>query len=106
MASAIRKDEPRSGQRMFDSALIERRYSLFARVFAGHRSDVGNFPARSRKCFDHRDHHDDEKSEMDERLNDGPEENQQAAQCRDGAKNIEDDPGNNIKNHPGPAKDD
>ena len=29
---------------------------------------------------------------MDERLKDGPEENEQAAQRRDGAKNFEDDP--------------
>jgi len=43
---------------------------------------------------------------MDKRLNNGPEEDQQAAQRRDGAKNLEDDPGNNIKNHPHPAKDD
>jgi hypothetical protein len=53
--------------------------TLFPRVFPRHRSDVWDFPARSRKCFNHRDHHDDEKSQMDERLNDGPEENQQAA---------------------------
>ena len=43
---------------------------------------------------------------MDERLNDGPEENQQAAQRRDGAKNIKDNSGNNIKNHPCRAEDD
>ena len=43
---------------------------------------------------------------MDERLNDGPEENQKAAQCRNGTKNIENDPGNNIKYHPHAAKDD
>lgn len=43
---------------------------------------------------------------MDERLNDGPEENQQTAQRRDGAKNFEDNPGNNIKNHPCAAEDD
>ena len=43
---------------------------------------------------------------MDERLKEGPEENEQAAQRRDGAKNIEDNPGNNIKNHPHPAEDD
>ena len=82
------------------------RCSLFARVFPRHRSDVWDFPARSRKCFNHRDHHDDEKSQMDERLNDGPEENQQTAQRRDGAKNFEHDPGNNIKNHPRAAEDD
>jgi len=80
--------------------------NLFAGVFPRHRSDVWDFPARSRKGFNHRDHHDDEKSQMDERLNDGPEENQQAAQRRDGAKNFKDDPGNNIKNHPHPAEDD
>jgi hypothetical protein len=43
---------------------------------------------------------------MDERLNDGPEEDQHGAQRRDGAKNIENDPGNNIKYHPYAAEDD
>jgi hypothetical protein len=43
---------------------------------------------------------------MDERLNDGPKENQKAAQRRDGTKNTENDSGNNIKNHPDAAEDD
>jgi hypothetical protein len=43
---------------------------------------------------------------MDERLNDGPEEDQHGAQRRDRAKNIENDPGNNIKYHPYAAEDD
>ncbi len=43
---------------------------------------------------------------MDERLNDGPEENQKAAQRRDGGENSKNDPRNNIKNHPYPAEDD
>ena len=43
---------------------------------------------------------------MDERLNDGPEENQKAAQRRNGTKNFENDPGNNIKDHPGGTEDD
>jgi len=89
-----------------DSALIERRYSLFARVFPRHRPHVRYVPARSGKGFDHRDHHNDEKSEMDQRLNDGPKENQHGAQRRDGAKNIENDPGNNIKYDPRAAEDD
>ena len=43
---------------------------------------------------------------MDERLNDGPEENQKAAQRWNGTKNSKNDPGNNIKYHPHAAKDD
>jgi hypothetical protein len=43
---------------------------------------------------------------MDERLNDGPEENQKAAQRRNGAENSKNDPGNYVKNHPDAAEDD
>ena len=64
--------------------------ALFGHVLPRHRSDVRNVPARPRKCLDHRDHHDDKKTQMDERLNDGPEENQYRPQRRDRTKNTKD----------------
>ena len=71
--------------------------ALFGHVLPRHRSDVRNVPARSRKCLDHRDHHDDKKTQMDERLNDGPEENQYRPQRRDRTKNIENHSRDDVK---------
>ena len=43
---------------------------------------------------------------MDERLNNGPEKDEHGPQRWDGAKNIENDSGDDIKYHPHPAEDD
>lgn len=79
---------------------------LLAGVFPRHRADVGNVPARPGKRFDHGNDHDDKKSEMDERLNNRPQEHQQAAQGRNGAEDFEDESGDDVKYQPRPAEDD
>ena len=43
---------------------------------------------------------------MNESLNNGPEENEQRAQGGNRAKNIKDDSGNNVKDHPSAPEDD
>ena len=71
-----------------------------ARLLARDRSDVGNIPAHAAECFHHRDDHHDEKRQLHDRLNHGPQKDEQTADRGNGRKNHEHDLGSDVEQEP------
>lgn len=78
----------------------------FADLFARNRSDVRNIPAHAGECFHRGDDPENDKTDVNDRCDNGPEENEDAADSWNRAKDRVHDCRNDVEQEPGQTEDD
>ena len=79
---------------------------LSVHLIARHGADVWNVPSFSRKCVEHRNHHHDEKYEVNHGSDEIPNHGKETADRRNRPENAVQDAGQQIEQQPGRAEDD
>ncbi len=77
-----------------------------ADLFPRDRADVGNVPTHTGERFHGGNDPENDKSDVNDRGDDGPEKYEDPADCRNCAKNCVHNRGNDIEQKPGQPKDD